>query len=522
MPPELERCVAGLMQDKKMIAKYPDEKVRRSHAFAICNSSIKNDEGEYTFLVDLTNVELAEGEGKWVQILPVASVKHPRFGDINIDDKKLDAFVANFKANVRGHDLDIDYAHKRDTTKGDKAAGWIKDLAHRAGSGLWGLVEFTSEAVAEIKQKAWRYLSAEYRDAWTDPAGKTHTDVLFGAGLTNRPFMGGMAPINLSELDVPVDELPPEPIIEPDAEFEAYLQELSEISSNYMMWEDGAYTFTPFKFRDIPPSEREKHPASDFAGKGNSFPIFNCSDVSAAFHSLGRAGADNLPTATIRSNIIRIAKRKGCPLPQSVKGEEVNMDPKELAKLLGLKEDADEAAITTKLTELKTFQETHKDVETEKAKKFAEDYPEEFKQMQEDRKARKLAEANVQIKEWEAKGLPPAAAQVAKALLLGEDTIKLGEGDKATEVAVSPGAVVDSILKTGLVKLGNRAADDHGEPILTDDPTEELANKVGKYLSEHKDEKLSYRDARRIVLGGDKELAKRLLEAAPVAHTGNE
>lgn len=63
--------------------------------------------------------------------------------------------------------------------------------------------------------------------------------------------------------------------------------------------------------RTISKEERDKHPASDFAGKDRSFPIFTPEDVAAAAASLGRAGSDNYSTDQIKANIIRIAKRKG-------------------------------------------------------------------------------------------------------------------------------------------------------------------------------------------------------------------
>jgi hypothetical protein len=69
--------------------------------------------------------------------------------------------------------------------------------------------------------------------------------------------------------------------------------------------------------RFVPKEERDQATTSDFAGKGKSFPILKQEDVSAAFRSLGRAGADNYSVATIRKNIIAIAKRKGFELPKS-------------------------------------------------------------------------------------------------------------------------------------------------------------------------------------------------------------
>lgn len=72
-----------------------------------------------------------------------------------------------------------------------------------------------------------------------------------------------------------------------------------------------AVVVEPIPERDIPQGEREKMPAADFAGKGDSFPIRVPADVAAAAASIGRAGADNYSTDQLKANIIRIAKRKG-------------------------------------------------------------------------------------------------------------------------------------------------------------------------------------------------------------------
>jgi len=72
--------------------------------------------------------------------------------------------------------------------------------------------------------------------------------------------------------------------------------------------------------RDFDPNvgggvDRDKIPARDFAGKNRSFPIVSPGDVSDALMSIGRAGPKNYDEATLRRNILRIAKRKGFPLP---------------------------------------------------------------------------------------------------------------------------------------------------------------------------------------------------------------
>jgi hypothetical protein len=76
--------------------------------------------------------------------------------------------------------------------------------------------------------------------------------------------------------------------------------------------DDGALTE-----RKIPQSARKKMSGGDFAGKGKSFPIAKPEDVRAALDSIGRAGADNYDHATLKANILRIAKRKGFAIPKS-------------------------------------------------------------------------------------------------------------------------------------------------------------------------------------------------------------
>jgi hypothetical protein len=74
--------------------------------------------------------------------------------------------------------------------------------------------------------------------------------------------------------------------------------------------------------RDFDPNvgggvDRDKLPASDFAGKDRSFPVVTQADVSDALASIGRAGSDNYDAATLKRNILRIARRKGFKVPEA-------------------------------------------------------------------------------------------------------------------------------------------------------------------------------------------------------------
>jgi len=100
--------------------------------------------------------------------------------------------------------------------------------------------------------------------------------------------------------------------------------------------------------------DRDKIPAEDFAGKNRSFPIVTPGDVSDAASSIGRAGADNFSSDKLKSNIIRIAKRKGpsfvAELPQAWRDE---MAGKKAAKA-ARKAAKGAAAVKTAGTKCKT------------------------------------------------------------------------------------------------------------------------------------------------------------------------
>ena len=161
-----------------------------------------------SYLVDLSAITLdntgSEDTSIWLQAMPLGKYEHPQYGTIEVTTDRVKRYVDNIKNGVRGQQLDIDYDHKR---YGGDAAGWVKDAADRGTDGLWLLVDFTKKAFQSIKDKAYRYFSAEYDDEWTDSkSGTTYQDVIFGGALTNRPFLKDIMPINLSEVfeNVPV------------------------------------------------------------------------------------------------------------------------------------------------------------------------------------------------------------------------------------------------------------------------------------------------------------------------------
>lgn len=87
--------------------------------------------------------------------------------------------------------------------------------------------------------------------------------------------------------------------------------ETVEVMPETVYHEVGGQIAESLRERDIPQSVRKMIPGADFAGKNKSFPIQKPEDVATAARSLGRAGADNYDTETLKRNIMHIAKRKG-------------------------------------------------------------------------------------------------------------------------------------------------------------------------------------------------------------------
>lgn len=153
----------------------------------------------FSYYADLRSIVLDENGRGWIQAMRVGEYNHPRYGKLSFTLDRLYRFAESVKQRVRGIDPDVDYDHKMDPVKGREAAGWVKDAKVESNS-LWLLVDWTQSAATKIKEGAYRYFSPEFQDHWTDAGGKMHQDVLFGGGITNRPFLKDLLPLNLSEL----------------------------------------------------------------------------------------------------------------------------------------------------------------------------------------------------------------------------------------------------------------------------------------------------------------------------------
>lgn len=141
---------------------------------------------------------------RWVQAWKYTKINHPVYGEIEITPEVGRKFKEHFDARTYGQDLSVNFSHGLDPAKGRQAGGWVKDIEPRE-NGVFYLVTFTEDAMKEIKEGKWRYLSPEFDD-WEDPeTGIVHENVPMGLALDNRPFFKNMAPLNFSEFDIDIN-----------------------------------------------------------------------------------------------------------------------------------------------------------------------------------------------------------------------------------------------------------------------------------------------------------------------------
>lgn len=138
---------------------------------------------------------LAEKKGKndtaHIQLARAGQYYHMYYGAFELNTAMFLAFIENFKANTYGIDLMIDYDHER-----RDAAAWFKDLyVSEDQTELWAEVALTPDGKKSIDDKTFRYLSIDFASNHIDnETNMERGPVLYGAALTNRPFIKGMSP----------------------------------------------------------------------------------------------------------------------------------------------------------------------------------------------------------------------------------------------------------------------------------------------------------------------------------------
>lgn len=385
-----------------------------------------------------------EGNKKWVKIYPYSTWHHPQFGETTVDEEIASKFVRNFNDRVRGIDIVVSYDHGLDPAKGGKAAGWYRTLEQRP-DGLYGLVEFTDTAKAEITAGEWRYFSGEHRDHWTHPQTKeSHDFVIEGGALTNKCWIkDGMLPLNFSEIYV-----------------EREADTTGRVESGGIVDPQGEHADIEHSEPGVTEPRTDERNDDDSADSGSRI--------------------DTPPDADIKDE-----------------GGEVNETDKRLREILGLSEDSDIIKAVTDLSaEVAPLREAAKAHSEKKA--FAELFPNE---------ARELAEARTERIETRAKAFSERYERITdkegKPTNKGFPAVvrnKLEEVHKRfSEGSANIGDVqeiLDLVGTTGLVDYSERGSRTEDDTDFANDSSKSGTQKFSETVAEIQDaDKLPYEKA---------------------------
>ncbi len=147
-------------------------------------------------------VSLAEGQTEsWETLTRIVKFKDDFYGEVDISRAKLNQMVRNFKDNTYGHDISIDVSHRPDLG----GAGFIRELTVEKGK-LRSRIEWTQFGIDAVIKRGFRYFSIDYHENYPDPeTGKKHGALLRGAGLTTRPRVKRLDPVDPTRLQLSFD-----------------------------------------------------------------------------------------------------------------------------------------------------------------------------------------------------------------------------------------------------------------------------------------------------------------------------
>jgi hypothetical protein len=142
-------------------------------------------------------------EDGWYQLAPEGEFPHKATGLVQVlDPDACRAIAADFaKASAMSNfgGVLVDYDHfSLDRDKTSEAAGWILNVEHRPGLGLWGKIRWTDTGEAAIRGGRYRYISPVWRQDECDAldGGKVRPRRLTNAAVTNSPNLFGMIPLS--------------------------------------------------------------------------------------------------------------------------------------------------------------------------------------------------------------------------------------------------------------------------------------------------------------------------------------
>lgn len=139
----------------------------------------------------------------WVNVAREGVWKGHHRGEFELSAELFEEMIDNFDAQE--NPARVTYEHPDDEGRGlpVPAAGWIQELEVREskrGSELWALVEWVSDAAEMIRKGAYKFCSMVFREQSTHRQSNEEIGAeFFELGITNAPFIDGLAPMKLSK-----------------------------------------------------------------------------------------------------------------------------------------------------------------------------------------------------------------------------------------------------------------------------------------------------------------------------------
>ena len=239
-------------------------------------------------------VKLAEGVRRSVvTVTRTGSFFDPRYGNFDITATMLAEMVRNFEARAAGQDVFIDVDHKPGNGAAAKVVRLFSD-----GNRLRADVEWTDYGVDAVRNRGFSYLSAEFHEDFHDnESGKGFGCVLLGAGLTIRPVIKRLDPVQLAVAGAP-------DFSGPVYVFPGLARQLTESQENTAMnrWKKllaamaaGNITLSDAQLAQLKAAfdAATKHLADDA----------DDAEVIAQFVGVGKALADATPGATVQLSV---------------------------------------------------------------------------------------------------------------------------------------------------------------------------------------------------------------------------
>jgi len=142
--------------------------------------------GRFSLALATAQADTGNPREQWIHLLPAGTFT-ARDGRGPWSVPNLAAVIDASRRFAGTRLIPVDYEHQTDLSAKNgqpaPAAGWIKGLQART-DGIWGLVEWTDQALAHLNAKAYRYLSPVFNHT---PHGEV-TRIL-RAALTNNPAL---------------------------------------------------------------------------------------------------------------------------------------------------------------------------------------------------------------------------------------------------------------------------------------------------------------------------------------------